>query len=109
MSFILEHIENNPQETQRVIGLKYDSLQQLISEAEALHNQKQAEIELGKRRIIAKGGGRKPKLSVNDQIILTLVYLRQMTTFQLLNIQFGVSESTANDVFNYQGKRKKKC
>lgn len=59
MSFILEHIENNPQETQRVIGLKYDSLQQLISEAEALHNQKQAEIELGKRRIIAKGGRKK--------------------------------------------------
>ncbi|MEH1865954.1 MAG: transposase family protein [Nostoc sp.] len=24
-----------------------------------------------------------------------------MTTFQLLGIQFGVSESTANDTFNY--------
>jgi len=32
---------------------------------------------------------------------LTLVYLRQMTTFQLLGISFGVSESTANDTFNY--------
>jgi hypothetical protein len=42
-----------------------------------------------------------PKLSVKEQIILTLVYLRQMTTFQLLGIQFGVSESTANDTFNY--------
>jgi DDE superfamily endonuclease/Helix-turn-helix of DDE superfamily endonuclease len=29
------------------------------------------------------------------------VYLRHMTTFQLLGIQFGVSESTANDTFNY--------
>ncbi|WP_242035413.1 transposase family protein [Trichormus variabilis] len=24
-----------------------------------------------------------------------------MTTFQLLGVQFGVSESTANDTFNY--------
>ncbi|MCC5633149.1 transposase family protein [Nostoc sphaeroides CHAB 2801] len=54
-----------------------------------------------KVRIIAGGGGRKPKLSVGQKIILTLVYLRHMTTFQLLGIQFGVSESTANDVFNY--------
>ncbi|WP_373529203.1 transposase family protein, partial [Nostoc sp.] len=29
------------------------------------------------------------------------MYLRHMTTFQLLGIQFGVSESTANDTFNY--------
>ncbi|PNK01271.1 DDE transposase family protein, partial [Cylindrospermopsis raciborskii S07] len=46
-------------------------------------------------------GGRKPKLSPSEQIILTLTYLRQLTTFQLLGIQFGVSETTANDIFNY--------
>ena len=54
-----------------------------------------------KTRIISGGGGRKPKLSTEEQRILTLVYLRQMTTFQLLGIQFGVSETTANDTFNY--------
>ena len=101
MSSILEYIENNPQETQRLVGLKYEQLQQLIIVAEALHVQKQAKKESDKTRIIAKGGGRKPKLSVKEQIILTLVYLRQMTTFQLLGIQFDVSESTANDTFNY--------
>ena len=36
-----------------------------------------------------------------EQIILTLTYLRHLTTFQLLGIQFGVSETTANDIFNY--------
>ncbi|MEH2450794.1 transposase family protein [Nostoc sp.] len=30
-----------------------------------------------------------------------MIYLRYLTTFQLLGIQFGVSESTANDTFNY--------
>jgi Helix-turn-helix of DDE superfamily endonuclease len=72
-----------------------------LQNAERLHKQKQAARESKKIRIIALGGGRPPKLSIKEQIILTLVYLRQMTTFQLLGIQFGVSESTANDTFNY--------
>jgi len=32
-------------------------------------------------RIIKGGGGRKAKLLINDQIILTLVYLRHLPTF----------------------------
>ncbi len=101
MSSILNYIEENPQETQRLIGLGYPELQQLIQNAERLHTEKQAALESKKVRIIAGGGGRKPKMSVQEQIILTLVYLRHMTTFQFLGIQFGVSESTANDTFNY--------
>ncbi|WP_333276340.1 transposase family protein [Microcoleus sp. N9_A2] len=34
-------------------------------------------------------------------MILTWFYLRRRKTFQLRGIQFGVSESTANDTFNY--------
>jgi len=101
MSTILDHIEKNPQETQRLVGLGYEHLQQLIQTAEKSHNDKQVSGESNKIRIIAGGGGRKPKLSIPEQILLTLVYLRHMTTFQLLGIQFGVSESTANDTFNY--------
>ncbi|MCC5632131.1 transposase [Nostoc sphaeroides CHAB 2801] len=101
MSDMLKHIEENPKETRRLIGLEYEQLQQLIGNAERLNYEKQAFRESKKIRIIAGGGGRKPKLSVKEQIILTLVYLRQMTTFQFLGIQFGVSESTANDTFNY--------
>ncbi|AVH63514.1 transposase family protein [Nostoc sp. 'Peltigera membranacea cyanobiont' N6] len=98
---MLNHIEKNKKETQRLIGLEYEQLQQLIQNAEQLNYEKQALRESKKVRIIAGGGGRKPKLCVAEQIILTLVYLRHMTTFQLLGIQFGVSESTANDIFNY--------
>lgn len=101
MSSILNYIEHNPQETQRLVGLKYEQLEQLIKQALALHIQKQQEIEAKKVRIINKGGGRKVKLSTEEQILLTLIYLRHLTTFQLLGIQFGVSESTANDTFNY--------
>ncbi|GAA6617946.1 transposase family protein [Scytonema sp. NUACC26] len=101
MSDVLDYIKSNPQETQRLVGLKYEQLEQLISEAIALHNKKQQDIEASKVRIINKGGGRKVKLPIEEQILLTLIYLRHFTTFQLLGIQFGVSESTANDTFNY--------
>lgn len=101
MSSVLDYIQNNPQQTQRLVGLKSEQLEQLIKKANALHTQKRQEIEAQKVRIINKGGGRKVKLSIEEQILLTLIYLRHLTTFQLLGIQFGVSESTANDTFNY--------
>ncbi|MEM1395698.1 MAG: hypothetical protein AAGG00_20920, partial [Cyanobacteria bacterium P01_H01_bin.150] len=56
------YIEKHPQEAQRLIGLNYDQLKQLIKQAIALHMQAQSEAELRKTRIIKKGGGRKTKL-----------------------------------------------
>jgi len=93
MSLLLEYIENNPKETKRLID--YEKLQQLFTQAEALHYEKQAEIEAAKFRLNSKGAGCKPKLSLG-QMLLTLVYLSQLHTFQYLGVQFGVSESTAN-------------
>ena len=101
MNSISGYIDKNPGEAQRLVGLNYDQLKQLIKQAINLHTQTQSEVELRKTRIIKKGGGRKKKLSLEELILLTLIYLRQFTTFQLLGIQFGVSETTANDTFNY--------
>jgi len=101
MSLLLEHIQKCPKETKRLVGIDYEQLQQLLTQAEALHQQKRAEIERSKVRLNAKGAGCKTKLSVPEQILLTLVYLSQYHTFQYLGIQFGVSESTANNIFHY--------
>ncbi len=101
MSNILAYIEQNPPESKRLIGLEYEQLKQLIEAAQLRHENQQAELEKNKVRIIKGGGGRKAKLSINEQIMLTLVYLHHLPTFQMLGIQFGVSESTANDVFHY--------
>jgi hypothetical protein len=101
MILILDYIQKCPKETKRLVGIDYDQLQQLFTQAEALHQQKQAEIERSKIRINAKGAGCRSKLSIPNQILLTLVYLSQYHTFQYLGIQFGVSESTANNIFHY--------
>jgi molybdopterin synthase catalytic subunit len=74
MSKILEHIRQNKQDSQRLTGLKYEQLEKLLEKAAELHQEKQEKSELKKVRIINAGGGRKPKLSVEDQIMLTLTY-----------------------------------
>ena len=44
---------------------------------------------------------RSSKLEPEEQIILTLVYLRQNVTFLVLGLMFEVTESTANNYFHY--------
>ncbi len=92
MKDILQTIEKNPHEVKRLIGIDVDQLEKLITQAELIYNQRCQEIERQKKRIIKKGGGRKIKLSIKEQILLTLIYLRHAVTFQLLGIQFGISE-----------------
>jgi len=101
MSLLREFIEKHPWEAQRLVGLDYEQLMELISQAERLHNQKQVALEEKKTRIIKAGGGRQAKLSRQDQILLTLVYLHHLPTFQMLGVQFGVSESAAHYIFHY--------
>nr|WP_275994557.1 transposase family protein [Argonema antarcticum] len=101
MSQLREYIEKHPSSAQRLVGLDYERLIELISQAESLHNQKQKAIEQKKTRIIKAGGGRQAKLNVAEQILLTLVYLHHFPTFQMLGVQFGVSESAANYIFHY--------
>jgi len=78
MSLLLEYIENNPKETKRLIGIDYEKLA-IIYSSFALW--KQAEIEAAKFRLNSKGAGCKPKLSLREQMLLTLVYLSQLHTF----------------------------
>lgn len=97
MSILSEHIRQNPENTKRLIGIDDASLQELIARCELEHQKHKSE----KLRVIAVGGGRKPSLSIQDQILLTLTYLRQHPTFQWLGLNFGVSESSANNIFHY--------
>ncbi|MEY3401931.1 MAG: hypothetical protein ACK4ZH_16920 [Dolichospermum sp.] len=56
-------VENNvfskfykdPQEVQRLIGLKYEQVQKLLNKAIKLHNQKRELAEYKKVRIIVRG------------------------------------------------------
>ncbi len=100
-NYTWQYIEKHKKETQRLLGIDYEQLQQLIDYVLILEKRQKEELEKERTRIIKAGGGRKDKLSKENQIILTLIYLRHHLSFQLLGIIFQVSESTANNIFHY--------
>lgn len=97
----LDYIHKYPHRSKRVLGIEYPQFLQLLEQAELKHNEQKAEIERHKSRVNAKGGGRKPLLSVAEEVCLCLFYLRHYPTFEVLGLQFGVSKSEANDTVHY--------
>jgi hypothetical protein len=100
-NYTWQYIQAHKQETKRLLGIEYEQLEELIAYLLIVEKEQQEAKEMNKTRIIKKGGGRKSKLSQEDQILLTLMYLKHQVNFQLLGIWFGVSESTAHNWFNY--------
>ena len=101
MNPTLEYIYNHPKETKRIIGITYEQLIKLIAKAQIIESEKKEAIAKTEKRLIKAGGGRKKNLTKEEEIILTLFYLHQIPTFQTLGINFGISESSANNIFHY--------
>lgn len=97
----LHYIQQYPHRAKQILGITNDQFENLLAQAEIHHKRIQSEIERNKVRINQKGGGRKPKLEINEEICLCLFYLRQMPTFEVLGLQFGISKTEANDTFHY--------
>lgn len=97
----LHYIQKYPDRSKQLLGISYDQFVQILTQAELRHTQQQAEMERTKVRLNAKGGGRKAKLSIPEELCLCLFYLRQMPTFEVLGLHFGVSKTQANDIFHY--------
>ncbi len=97
----LNYIEEYPHRTKQILGITDVQFQNLLAQAEIHHNRLQAKIESKKIRINHQGGGRKPKLEIKSEVCLCLFYLRQMPTFEILGLQFGISKTKANDTFHY--------
>ena len=89
MSNPVDYIEKYPERTKRLLGISYQQWKELTKKAIALRapakliaydEQQQQKLESRKIRINAKGGGRKPILTQEEEIGLCLFYLRQMPT-----------------------------
>ncbi len=100
MSNPADYIEKYPERTKGVLGISYGQWKQLTTKAIAYQEQQQQKLESSKIRINAKGGGRNPILTSEEEICLCLFYLRQMPTFEILGIQFDISKTEANDTFH---------
>lgn len=101
MKYTWNYIQANPKQVKRLLGISYEELNQLIEICRRQHEENQKLKEKDKIRLMRAGGGKKANLILEEQIILTLIYLRQGLTFQVLGLLFEVSESTAHNTFNY--------
>ncbi|NET83786.1 MAG: transposase family protein [Moorea sp. SIO1F2] len=81
---IVSYIKRNPRSTKRLIGLSYKQLEQLINKGQEYHPKKKSELAKSERRLIKAGGGIKSLLNTEEQIILTLYYLHNHPTFEIL-------------------------
>jgi hypothetical protein len=97
----VERIELYPQESKRLIGIKYEDFITLVALAEKRHLEKQAEIEKRKIRLIASGGGRKVEIAPKEGVCLCLVDLREKPTFEILGLLFDLWRTKANNTFNH--------
>lgn len=97
---VYQLICQKPKDCKRLLGLSFEQLGELIEHCKRLHQSHQEEVEKRKKRVIRAGGGQSPILSLENQIILTLLYLRHNLSFQMVGLMFEVSESTAHNVFN---------
>ena len=101
MSIVFDYIQKYPQRTKQLLGISHEQYQGLIKAALKEHIKIQTEKENNKIRINSRGGGRKELLSSTQQICLCLFYLRQIPTFEILGMLFGISKSEAHITFHY--------
>ena len=87
----LEYIRQHPKLAKQLIGVSLTQLEKLIQQAIAADEQRKKEAESQKMRVNKKGAGRARNLSAEEEICLTLFYLRQMPIFEVLGMIFDVS------------------
>jgi hypothetical protein len=96
-----DYIHKYPLRTKQLLGISYEQFTDLVNSAKKCHEEEQRKREQSKIRIHRRGGGRKELLSIPEQVCLCLFYLRQIPTFEVLGMLFGVSKTEANDTFHY--------
>ena len=101
MSNPIDYIHKYPQRSKQILGISYKQFLQLVQQASLRQSQERQRTEQTKRRVNAPGGGRKPILSTENEVGLCLFYLRHLPTFEILGLQFGISKTSANDIFHY--------
>lgn len=92
------YLNRYPQVFVKMTGLRLDEFEGLLSDVLPRFGEAElARLERpGRQRAI--GGGRDSELDGRDQVLLTVVWLRQYPTHEVLGYLFGVSDSTVSRV-----------
>jgi len=98
MSVFEKYKLKRPAEFTRLVGVNYGTLQIILKKLEN-------EITRYKNQKPMRQRGLKGSLTIADQLLLTLIYLRQYHTFLQLGEMFSISESYAHKRYTFISKR----
>jgi hypothetical protein len=84
---------NSPHVSESLFGLNLVTLQTLIKKVQKEHLSNLDKNPLSKR-------GLKPSISFENQVLITLEYLRTYSTFEVLAFNYGISVSYANKIYH---------
>jgi Helix-turn-helix of DDE superfamily endonuclease len=96
----LHYIHKYPNRSKQILGIGFEEWFSLLEQVKREERRREREREEKKVRINKIGGGRPKILNLEEELCLCIFYLRHLPTFEVLGIQFGVSKTTANDIFN---------
>lgn len=88
-----EQIQKNPKQSLRLLGLHLHDFELLLEKV-------QNPIQTEKEKNPISQRGLKSKLSIAEQLILTLMYLKHYPTFVKLAFEFGICESHVSKIFH---------
>jgi DDE superfamily endonuclease len=91
-------LSRHPKVFKHLTGLGLDTFEELVQAVLPALGQAEQRRLSGRQRQRAIGAGRQFALSARDQILLTVVWLRQYPTHEVLAYLFGVSDSTVSRV-----------
>jgi hypothetical protein len=98
-------LHRQPQVFQSMTGLRLSEFNTLWEEIVPLHDQAyskhleaQRQVRCQPARVRAAGGGPAFHLDARDQLLLSVIWLRQYPTHEVLGYLFGVSDSTVSRV-----------
>ncbi len=98
MSVFEKYKSKRPAEFTRLVGVNYGTFQIILTKLEP-------EITRYKQQKPMRQRGLKSSLTIADQLLLTLLYLRQYHTFLQLGEMFSISESYAQKRYTFISKR----
>ena len=79
-------VQNLPEKQfRRIVGVKRKTFEKMLEIVVAASDKKKAEAKAP--------GGRPPKLSMEDKVLMTLEYLREYRTYAHIGISYGLCES----------------
>lgn len=98
MSVFEKYKLKRPSEFTRLVGVNFGTFQIILDKLEA-------ELIRFKQQKPMRQRGLKSSLTIADQLLLTLIYLRQYHTFLQLGEMFSISESYAQKRYTFISKR----